>query len=636
MLGSSRDLRKAGIVVVTAMMISGVFIVFFAQAAGAISVGASPSASKVTKGDDLDVTVSIDLDQDERIPIDEVALKIQRADNGKLLKDIRWGPTCSGGSFSLSTGYDEDVATAGQCRVFLDSTEVGYSYRAHGHGYLQGDFKGYGYAPGEGYGYFDADSVEHRTGTGDGYGYGYGYDDGTVALEWDLTIDTSSLPKTDIELVGVIDTGSSTLGTFQSHQADGVVTIQSAPSDGDDGDDDGDDGGDGVADVDVDVDLSACAPRCELGNVSAGANVSITASDDDENLVDITFTLNNQALNLAVEVEVTDEPQGMDAPPWPAQRFIRIDVFDGDTNIGDDLSDIKIQWKMADSYLESLGPGFVDALGHPQGPITLALFENGQWLPQPTQRISGPDEPTFNYYETLVTHLSTLAKSAADEEAPSFSDARPTGMTGERRPTIGVDYSDNVAVDPTSVTMTFDGTDVTADADVTATGVTYTPTSDLAFNDHTVEVTVADEAGNENSRAWDFTVTESVPPVIESTAPEDGATVDPGAEIVAEYRDDGTGIAVDGVTLLVDGEDVTDQATVSQNRLSYSPADGFEPGDHTVELTVEDLAGNEQSETWSFTVEAAPGVPWGLIVGIGAIVAVGAVAAWYVLVYRKP
>lgn len=71
----------------------------------------------------------------------------------------------------------------------------------------------------------------------------------------------------------------------------------------------------------------------------------------------------------------------------------------------------------------------------------------------------------------------------------------------------------------------------------------------------------------------------------------------------AAYRDE-RAVDVRSIKLVVDGRDVTAQATVGDTTTSFT-AD-FEPGKHVVLIEVRDGAGNKASRAWQFTIGAAP------------------------------
>jgi len=105
--------------------------------------------------------------------------------------------------------------------------------------------------------------------------------------------------------------------------------------------------------------------------------------------------------------------------------------------------------------------------------------------------------------------LQLIAWSYPDNTDPTITGLTPasgsTANTG--RPAIGAGFSDDYSgIDVNSVSIKVGATDVTAQATVTETGVTYTPPSDLADGDYTVVVEVSDRSGNEATATWTFKV----------------------------------------------------------------------------------------------------------------------------------
>ncbi len=95
-----------------------------------------------------------------------------------------------------------------------------------------------------------------------------------------------------------------------------------------------------------------------------------------------------------------------------------------------------------------------------------------------------------------------------DTAAPSIEEMLPArnATVTAARPTVNARYADRgpAGIDRSRVTMTFDGRDVTADAQVTATQITYRP-DELARGVHSVTVEVYDLAGNRATQTWQFT-----------------------------------------------------------------------------------------------------------------------------------
>jgi len=112
-------------------------------------------------------------------------------------------------------------------------------------------------------------------------------------------------------------------------------------------------------------------------------------------------------------------------------------------------------------------------------------------------------------YGNIYKLLQLIVWSYPDNTDPTITGLTPaagsTANTG--RPAIGASFSDDYSgIDLDSVSIKVGGTDVTAQATVTETGVTYTPPSDLPDGDYTVIVEVSDRSGNEATATWTFKV----------------------------------------------------------------------------------------------------------------------------------
>lgn len=96
-------------------------------------------------------------------------------------------------------------------------------------------------------------------------------------------------------------------------------------------------------------------------------------------------------------------------------------------------------------------------------------------------------------------------------------------------------------------------------------------------------------------------------PTISQIDPPDNANLTQTHVIIsASYQDD-RAVDVGTVRLVVDGQDVTSQAIISDASLSY--ATDLTPGQHTLSLVVADTSGNLTSRTWTFTVQGPPATP---------------------------
>ncbi len=99
------------------------------------------------------------------------------------------------------------------------------------------------------------------------------------------------------------------------------------------------------------------------------------------------------------------------------------------------------------------------------------------------------------------------------------------------------------------------------------------------------------------------------PPVIGVLTPDDRATVTVRRPTISASFDDSVGSGIDpqSIRMTVDGRDVTPDASINSNQISYTPSVGFSPGRHDVRVTASDMSGNQVSKAWSFRIGADGG-----------------------------
>jgi len=127
-----------------------------------------------------------------------------------------------------------------------------------------------------------------------------------------------------------------------------------------------------------------------------------------------------------------------------------------------------------------------------------------------------------------------------------------------RRPTVEATFAGG-AVDPNSLRITLDGTDVTQQSTRSPRGFTYAPQSPLQPGTHRVRVTGTDRNGGEFSRGWNFTSGTSTALVgeIANVRPTNGAMVPnsfvvsgrttPGARVTIQIGASGGRATVGGI-----------------------------------------------------------------------------------------
>lgn len=156
------------------------------------------------------------------------------------------------------------------------------------------------------------------------------------------------------------------------------------------------------------------------------------------------------------------------------------------------------------------------------------------------------------------------------------------------------------SVEPSSWSISLNGKNVTAQSQVSATEVMYTPSSSLFEGSHVVEVRTGTR-----TVAWNFTT--RTPPSIGEYGPLGEVPPDDlRPEIFAQYTDVGSGIDPARVRLLLDGVDITSSATVGAGEIRWRSSQDLPDGERFVSLEVLDRAGNQSAAAWNFTVGPQP------------------------------
>jgi hypothetical protein len=181
--------------------------------------------------------------------------------------------------------------------------------------------------------------------------------------------------------------------------------------------------------------------------------------------------------------------------------------------------------------------------------------------------------------ESSVTHSYTVR----DPDAPTI-DLRtpPEGTSYARGEQVEADYS---------CTDEQGGSGLASCAGDVADG---DPVDTAALGDHSFTVTARDAAGNESSVTHAYTVVDGTDPAIALRSPADGATYAQDEQVLADYdcsdEDGGSGLA-SCVGDVADGD----------------PVDTATAGSHSFTVTARDQAGNESTQSVSYTVSDGGG-----------------------------
>jgi YVTN family beta-propeller protein len=142
--------------------------------------------------------------------------------------------------------------------------------------------------------------------------------------------------------------------------------------------------------------------------------------------------------------------------------------------------------------------------------------------------------------------------------------------------------------------------------------VTFTPSAPLVANSvYTISINGGvDLAGNLQTvpNTASFTTVDTIPPVLQLISPSDGKfTNSAQPQIVIAASDNITGVDPASVTLSIDGNAVTPQASPAQ--ITFTPATPLAEGQHTLAATAADRAGNVTHLSGSFSVDTVPPTP---------------------------
>lgn len=239
-------------------------------------------------------------------------------------------------------------------------------------------------------------------------------------------------------------------------------------------------------------------------------------------------------------------------------------------------------------------------LSGPTGQIYAAIGYYNSW---------NPSSPMRSCYVDLVN----LTGVSDDYTPPVISNLRPGNQTtiSNNKPAIGADYSDDHGIDTTSVVLEVDGADVTAQATITVSNVTYMPAAPLLQGVHNVYLEVKDDTANHNTATatWWFIV-DSLAPTISNLQPANESATGNTLPTVGASYSDASGIDTGSVVLMVDSMDVTAQASVTVSDITYAPALPLADSVHNVSLEVKDQSNpqNTAVRTWWFFVDTQPPV----------------------------
>ena len=220
-------------------------------------------------------------------------------------------------------------------------------------------------------------------------------------------------------------------------------------------------------------------------------------------------------------------------------------------------------------------------------------------LPPSLALSPGPHTLSASIKDNAGNTAQATSQFQLDVTPPTLQILQPTAGSylNTTTPQIQLAFSDNFAIDPSTLRVSINGVDRTSIFAVTATGATGVPSTPLATGANSIVATIADKAGNQAHASASFNV-DTTPPVITILHPAQGTLHDSSTvEFSIQFADDQ---AIDTSTLQVAVDGTALGLTVNQNLASGTST--LSDGSHTVTATIKDKAGNQGSASSTFTV----------------------------------
>lgn len=211
------------------------------------------------------------------------------------------------------------------------------------------------------------------------------------------------------------------------------------------------------------------------------------------------------------------------------------------------------------------------------------------------------------FHTVSLSLADTLGNEAVPRQstfriAPLITNLSPAdgSFTNQKRPAITANFLPIVggsAIDLSAVVLKVDAIDVTAQAVVTASGITYTPSVDFEDSSHTIAIDLADLNGNTAPQASGTFIVDTIPPTLYFTTPVDQQFLNEASFAVGGYVSDShlNNVTVNGTA-----------ATI--NETSFELNMDLAEGENVLSAIARDFAGNERIHTIVITLDMAPPV----------------------------
>lgn len=244
--------------------------------------------------------------------------------------------------------------------------------------------------------------------------------------------------------------------------------------------------------------------------------------------------------------------------------------------------------------------------------------------------ITAPGQTSFNlsggYYNIKVEATNTagttgtadgvslagLRLKVRETVAPTITILSPSGgafVTNNKQPVVFniVDEAGGSGINLSSLVVKQDGTAVASTTIKTTAitngySVTYTPATALSDGSHTVSISVSDNDGNAAAEKSTTYKIDTVPPVLNVTAPSDSLITATAALTVSGKTNDATSSPVT-ITISLNGVDQGAVTVASDG--SFSKAITLAEGSNTIVITAKDAAGKTSTVTKTVTLDSS-------------------------------
>ncbi|AHY14400.1 MULTISPECIES: Ig-like domain-containing protein [Citrobacter] len=399
-------------------------------------------------------------------------------------------------------------------------------------------------------------------------------------------------------------------------------------------------------DLNFTVDTTLSVPTLQLSsdsdtghsdsdNVTQDVRPTFVIGNIDSDVVSVSLTINGQTWPITVEngsatfTVPADLPDGI----WQAQLTVVDDAgnekttslsvtIDTSTSVdGITLqSDTGVQndWMTNDSTptFAITAPADAHAVTVSIGSLTQdAIFQEGKWvvtLPSAladgeyTLTVTVTDDAgnTANRAQTFTID-TTLEPLTVKMMAADDSGVVGDNVTNDTKPTFELG---NVPADVYSIEVTLNGATTTVKKQADGSW-TYTPETALVEGKYTLDVRVTDEAGNQRTSTYDFTVDTSVDINSITLTTDTGDSSSDGITNAAQpIFNVTTSDDVVSLTATINGLACTVVKNANGDWTVTSPILSV-AGDYALTVTVEDAAGNTTSDTKTITFDNQLSVP---------------------------